>query len=252
MRVLIAVACVGAAAALAVSPAHGFSISAKATAKKIQGDLVPAYSPVVTGSGTGDDEGDSPAILATPFLRTSGATGEGRNCTFESGKVTFQVGKDAQVQLKKLSCGGTPYTGSLCAHTKVLNTIMDQDVDKNGVATPKVCLAPNGSNTEATIQWVTGSVGLITCSKGSCKGTIPPVTADPCPDVDKVSELRRFEVFDGPDKASTTISGATLGSCCGPGQIVAGPIPVSTFPPCDTSTQDVLGEMGYINQGIRK
>jgi len=257
MRALIAAVCVGTALALvaASAQAQGFSISAKATAKKIQSDLVPAYSPAdtgqtdcagkpITGPGHGDDESDNPAILATPFLRSS-------KCKFESGKVTYQVGKDAQVQLKKVSCGGTPYSGSLCAHTKVLNTIMDLDVDKKGTVTAKVCLAPNGSETQATIQWVTGSVGLITCSNGNCKGTIPPVTADPCPDVDKVSELRRFEVFDGPDKASTVISGATLGSCCGPGQVVAGPIPVSTFPPCGTSTQDVMAEMGYINQGVQ-
>jgi hypothetical protein len=255
MRVLIAAVCVGTAVALAVPPAHGFSISAKAAAKKIQADLVPAYSPVdtgavdgdgnpTTGSGHGDDEGDNPSILATPFLRSS-------KCTFETGKVTYQVGKDAQVQLKNVKCDGTPYDGSLCAHTKVLNTIMDEDVDKNGVVTPKVCLSPAGTSTEATLQWVTGNVGRVACSKGQCKGTIPPVLADPCPDVDKVSELRRFEVFDGPDEGSTTILGATLASCCGPGQVVAGPIPVSTLQPCDTSTQDVMAGMGYINQGVQ-
>jgi hypothetical protein len=74
------------------------------------------------------------------------------------------------------------------------------------------------------------------------------VLADPCPAVDKVSELKKVEVFDGDDFASTTILGSTLAVCCGPGQTTVG----SAAPgaPCTTSTQDVMGEMGIVTQGV--
>lgn len=243
MRVLIAAACFGTAVALAAPPAQGIGVPAKTTAKKIQGDLVPAVYPAAKSRGTGDDEGDDPAILDTPLLRS--------NCTFDSGKFTVQAGKNAVVQLTNVRCGGFVYNGSLCAHTKTLSTIVDEEIDKNGFSTPVSCISPASTETAGTVQFVTGNVGLITCTKGKCKGTLPPVAADPCPDVDKMGELRRVEVFDGPDIGQAIIQGATLSACCGPGQTTVGPIPVSLSPPCDTSTQDVMAEMGYVTQGVK-
>lgn len=242
MRLLIASVCVGAAVAFAAPAAQGIGISTKTKAKKVQGDLVPAYSPADTGSGTGDDENDNPALLDTPVLRG--------NCTFEAGKFKLQVGKDAAVKLKGVTCGGTPYSGSLCAHTKTMATITDEEIDKEGNSTPASCISPALTETAGTQQFVTGNVGLITCTDGTCQGTIPPVATDPCPDVDKVTELRRFEVFDGPDSGTLTYSGVTLKTCCGPGMTVAGFLP-PIGAPCNTSTQDVMGEMGYIVQGAQ-
>ena len=238
MRVLIAVVCVGTAVAWAAAPTLGqVGIPPKTTAKKIQGDLVPAYYPASTGSGTGDDEHDSPAILGTPVQRGQ--------CIFDSGKVTVQSGKDTMVQLKNVRCGAplAPYSGQLCAHTKVLNTIMGEKTDKKtNVVSPTTCLAPAGSETANTTQWVTGNLGNVTCSKGTCKGTLPPIAADPCPTVPKVSEVRRIEVFDGPANGSITVLGSTIGACCGPTQTAAGPIPM---PACNGTTQDVMAELGY-------
>jgi hypothetical protein len=242
MRALIAAVCVGTAVSLVAQTAQGIGISAKMKSKKVQADLVPAYYPASTGSGTGDDEGDDPAILGTPVQRGK--------CTFESGKVQVQAGKDDKIQLKGVNCNGTPYSGSLCAHRKVLSTIMDEDIDKKGVSTPKVCVTPDGASTsENTISFTTGAIGLISCSNGKCKGTLPPVTADPCPDVDKVSQVTRVEVFDGPEEGVLQIAGAAIGACCGPNQNAAGPIPVSPFCPVG-STQDVFAEMGYVTQGV--
>lgn len=253
MRLLIATVCVGAAVALAAPSAQGIGIPAKLKGKKVQGDLVPAYAPADTGSGTGDDEGKNPAILDTPELRSDSTTDSvGHDCTFLQGKFKAQVGKDIQLKLKGVTCGGTPYNGMLCAHTKTLSTIMDEEIDKEGNSTPVVCIAPDMvQHTENSVSWVTGAVGTISCVDGSCQGTIPPVTADPCPDVDKVSEIRRLEVFDGPDKGTTTINGATIGACCGPTQTFAGPFPVAGIAPCNASTQDVMAEMGQVVQGVQ-
>ena len=40
------------------------------------------------------------------------------------------------------------------------------------------------------MNYVTGNIGLLTCSAGVCSGTLPVVTSDPCPAVDKVSEVK--------------------------------------------------------------
>jgi hypothetical protein len=242
MRLLTAAVCFGAAIALSAPVAQGTGISNKTKAKKVQGDLVPAYSPADTGPGTGDDEneGTNTALLDTPVART--------NCTFESGKFKLQVGKDAAVKIKGMTCGGTPYSGSICAHTKTLATIMDEEIDKDGNSTPASCISPALTETANTQQFVTGNVGVITCTAGSCQGTIPPVATDPCPDVDKVTELRRIEVFNGPAVGSLTYSGVVLKTCCGPGQTVAGFLP--PIPACNAPGQDVMGEMGYISQGV--
>lgn len=226
---------------LAGAPAFGLGIPAKAKAGKVQGNLVPAYKPS-TGSGTGDDENDSPAFLSTASERST------NGCIFTQGKFKAQVGKDAAVQLKGVTCGTMPYTGQLCAHTKILSTIMDEEIDKTGASAAKTCVSV--VHIEGKMNFVTGNIGLLTCTDGTCKGTLPVVTTDPCPDVDKVTELRRLEVFDGPDKASVVTLGTTLAACCGAGQTTVGSTAVSATAPCTTSTQDVMGEMGTITQGV--
>jgi hypothetical protein len=239
MKKLTVLGVCGVALGFAVSAAFGLGISAKLKSKKVQGDLVPAYYPQSSGSGTGDDEGDSPALLGTAVQRGA--------CTFSAGKFKLQQGKDGQVQLTGVTCGGTPYSGQLCAHTKQLATIMDEDLDKTGASTAKTCTS--GIPIQGKINFSTGNIGSLTCSNGTCKGTLPVVTTDPCPDVDKVSELRRVEVFDGNDKASITTMGTTLAACCGPNQTTVGGISVSGTAPCNTSTQDVMAEMGIVTQG---
>jgi hypothetical protein len=225
-------------------------IPAKLKATKIQGNLVPAYYPLSTGPGTGDDEDDSPALLGTAVQRSNPAT---HNCIFTQGKFKQQLGKDTAVQLKGVLCGPagmqTPYTGQLCAHTKQLATIMNEDIDKTGAVAAKTCPS-TGGDLSGKINFTTGNIGSLTCANGSCKGTLPVVTTDPCPDVDKVSELRRLEVFDGPDVASVTFLGTDLKTCCGPTQQIVGGVPTSGYAPCTTSTQDVLGEMGTVTQGV--
>jgi hypothetical protein len=227
---------------LVVAPmTHAIGIGAKHKAKKVQGNLVQAYNTSLTGPGTGDDEGDSPAILA-PAVPRSG-------CTFDSGKFKLQVGKDATVKMKGVQCGGTPFTGTLCAHSKILATIMDEEIDKEGTATPVMCNSTAG-DIAGNVNFVTGNIGTLTCTAGSCEGTMPVVTTDPCPGVDKVAEVRRFEVFDGPDMASSVVMGTSIAACCGPTQTFVGPLTVSGTAPCNTSTQDVLAEMGTVTQGV--
>ena len=94
----------------------------------------------------------------------------------------------------------------------------------------------------------TGNIGHLTCTAGSCAGTLPVVTADPCPASDKVAEIRRLEVFDGPDEASQAILGTTLAVCCGPHETLVGNAAPSGLP-CSTSTQHVLAEEGTVTQG---
>jgi hypothetical protein len=229
---------------LGAANAHAIGIGAKAKAKKVQGDLVPALKPMDTGSGTGDDEGDDPAFLDTGEFRSA-------SCTFDAGKFKAQLGKDAAVKLKGVNCGGTPYNGQLCAHIKALSTIMSEDIDKDGASTPVTCNS-TGGDIAGKMNFVTINVGLLSCSDGSCSGTLPVVTADPCPGTDKITEVRRVEVFDGPAKANIVSLGTTLSACCGPTQTTVGPAAVSSVAPCNSApgnTQDVLGEMGTITQG---
>ncbi len=231
----------GLACVVAAPMAYGVGIPAKAKAGKVQGNLVQSYHPTDTGPGTGDDENDSAAL--------NDAAVQSSACTFESGKFKSQVGKDTSVSLKGVKCGGTPFTGALCAHTKVLSTIMTEDIDKAGASTPKTCPVPVVLNAAGLVNYVSGNVGSLACTAGACSGTLPNVATDPCPDVDKVTELRRLEVFDGNDSLSGTVLGTTLKVCCGPTQTIAGGIPAAGAAPCNTSTQKVLAEMGTVVQG---
>ena len=240
MRRLVVAAAMGTALALTASATFAqIGIPSKLKAKKVQGNLVPAFYPSGTGRSTGDDDQDSPAILQDAVPRST--------CTFTQGKFKLQSGKDAAVKMKGVTCGGTPFSGTLCAHTKVLSSIMNNEIDKDGNLTPVTCTTTAG-DVQGKMNWSSGNVGTLTCSAGSCEGTLPVVATDPCPAVDKIAEVRHFEVFDGPDLATQMVMGTTLKVCCGPGQKIVGPIAPGA--PCDTSTQDVMAEMGTVTQGV--
>lgn len=245
MKKLGTIVALGMGLAFVSASAYGLGIPAKLKATKVQGNLVPAYYPMSSGSGTGDDEGDTPALLGTAVQRSA-------NCTFTQGKFKQQLGKDTAVQLKGVTCMGTPFSGQLCAHTKQMATIMDHDIDKKGVISGAQTCLSGTTPLQGKINFTTGNIGSLTCSAGSCKGTLPVVTPDPCPDVDKVSEFRRLEVFDGNDSGSLVIvvGSPAIKACCGPRQTAAGSISVNTVAPCNTSTQDVLGEIGTVTQGV--
>ncbi len=233
---------VGLAAVMVAPAAFGTSLPGKLKAGKVQGNLVPAFKPQDTGSGTGDDEneGANAAFLDTSVQRSA--------CTFTGGKFKAQVGKDATVKLKGVDCGSGPFTGSLCAHTKILSTITSED----RLGNPEFCDGGPAGNIAGDLNFVTGNIGVISCADGKCDGTLQQVTSDPCPDVDKVTELRRFEVFDGPDFVSfqPIPGGQFLKACCGPGQTIVGGVGVGGLSPCDTSTQDVMAEMGNVNAAV--
>ncbi len=243
MRKLVVAVTVGALVAAAGPAAYGLGIPAKLKAKKVQGNLVPAYEGAVAGSGNGDDEGNGPITLQNAVLRSDAG------CIFTQGKFKAQVGADLAIKLKGVTCGGVAYTGQLCAHSKVFSTIMSEDLDKDNMSTAKVCNSTAG-DIAGKLSFATGNIGTLTCAAGSCSGTLGQVLADPCPDVDKVAEMRRLEVFDGPDFTSFITMGSTLSACCGPNQTTVGANSVSTHVPCDTSTQDVMGEIGTVVQGV--
>jgi hypothetical protein len=147
-----------------------------------------------------------------------------------------------------VECSGTPFTGNLCAHTKALSTIMDEDLDKNDVSTPKTCTS--GIPIEGDVNFSTGNIGLVACVDGKCQGTLAAVLADPCPDVDKVSQLSRVEVFDGDESATVSVLGTNLRACCGTGQTVVGGTLASGSAPCNASSQEPFAEMGTAIQGV--
>jgi len=239
MRRLVLAAAVGTAVALIASSSFAqIGIPTKLKAKKVQGNLVPAFYPSGTGPSTGDDDQDSPALLQDAVPRST--------CTFDQGKFKLQSGKDASVKMKGVTCGGMAFTGTLCAQSKVLSSIMNTEIDKDGNATPVTCTTTAG-DVAGKMNWSSGNVGTLTCTAGSCEGTLPVVATDPCPNVDKVAEVRHFEVFDGPDLATQMVMGTTLKVCCGPGQKLVGPIAPGA--PCDTSTQDVMAEVGTVTEG---
>src|SRR5262245_47607068 len=112
MRKVILAATVLAVAGMVATNASAIGIPAKAKAKKLQGNLVPAFSPADTGPNTGDDENDSPAFLDTATPRS--------NCTFEQGQYKLATGAPGSIKLSGVKCGGTLLDGQLCAQTKIL------------------------------------------------------------------------------------------------------------------------------------
>jgi hypothetical protein len=234
----------------------------KAKAAKIQADLVPAFAcdendpdPACTSSllvGGGGIGTQNPA----PGNLTKSAK-NGNDCTFLTGTVKMQVGKDTQVQLKGVTCGGVSKdSGNLCGQTVGYSTLSNVLIDKKGVITE---IEPCGTSSSGFIQGsssytTTIVANTITCSKGKCKGALSSqggqAGANPCPKSDTVSEMRRIEVFDGGTIAEVdTGLGAALKVCCGVNQQVipgvAVPIP-SAFCP---TPQDVLAVPGQISRG---
>jgi hypothetical protein len=247
MRVRTFVIAAAGFALVATTPtAWADGVKASFKAKKVAGDLIPAFAPDDTGSNNGEDHdgGDANAAFNEP------GSPRQSSCEFAKGSVKIQVGKNASVKVSGVVCGGTPYSGQLCAHVKALSTIANEEIDKDGNSTPKSCISGIAGDVAGRVNWVTSQVGLLTCTAGKCAGTLPPVTTDPCPDVDKITEIRRVDVMNGPDMASTVVLGTTLKACCGPRQTVVGPAQASAFAPCDTSTQDVMATMGNVTHGV--
>jgi hypothetical protein len=204
----------------------------KAKAKKVQGDMVQAYT---YSSG-----------LNVPAQTSS------TKCTFlQSGKFKVQTDKDVSIQLQGVTCDpnqAVPFTGELCAHTKAISTVAKVTIDKDGVETTQTCVSGGGDLAGKT-NYASGQVGTISCTDGKCKGTLGAVTEDPCPTVPKISQLVAVEVFDGPYLVDAPVSGSHLKSCCGPGQMVADSISASLFAPCSTSPgseQEPMAEMGTL------
>ena len=194
--VALALSAFGATSALAIS------MGPKAKAKKVGGDFAQAYACGASATDPIDCQGTQLSPAATKST-----------CTLDGGKFKVQTGKDMFVLLKGVDCGGTP-PSAVCVQVEGLSTIMDEDRDKDGNLTPETCTF-QGLNLEGTSSYSNIFVGDVACdAKGKCKGTIPSITADPCPDVDKVTEIRRVRVFDGP-AASTfePIPGIVIALC---------------------------------------
>jgi hypothetical protein len=213
-RVLLAIG-VAVTLAYATSAFADAGMWAKWKAKTIKADLVQSYQ--------GDD-----GTLGVP--NTPNADPTSSKCIFQKGKAILKMGKDTKIILKGVECNGQLFTGSLCAHTKALSTIASHEYDELGNGTAVNCYSdPNETQDLAgTTTYASGAVGTVLCSKpGKCKGFLGTVTTDPCPAVDKISMLREVEVFDDDVIGGKFISGATLKSCCGPGEVMAGPIGVA-------------------------
>ncbi len=175
-----------AATGFSASPALAIGMGPKAKGKKIGGDFAQAYECGATATDSVDCQGTQLSPAATKST-----------CTLEGGKFKVQTGKDMFVLLKGVDCGGTP-PAAVCIQVEGLSTIMDEDIDKDGNSTPETCVF-QGLNLEGTSNYSNIFVGDVACdAKGKCKGTVTSVSQDPCPDVDKVTEIRRVRVFDGP------------------------------------------------------
>lgn len=213
--VALAVSAFGATSALAVS------MGPKAKGKKVGGDFAQAYQCGASATDPIDCEGTqlSPAAPKS-------------TCTLDGGKFKVQTGKDMFVLLKGVDCGGAS-PSAVCVQVEGLSTIMDEDRDKDGNLTPETCTFQS-IPLEGTSSYSNIFVGDVTCdAKGKCKGTIPSVSQDPCPDVDKVTEIRRVRVFDGPAAS------------------VFNPLPGVTIAICDESTGvKELARPGQMTQGL--
>jgi hypothetical protein len=198
---------------------------AKAKAKKVQGEFARAFA---CGGGTQETCSDN-GVLPTAAVPKS-------SCSFTGGKFKVQTGKDASVQILGLNCGLDPVPANICVRVRAFTTIMDEDIDKDGVSTPETCtlVVP----LEGKSAFSNTAAGTIACdtSKGKCKGTVPNVAADPCPDVDKNIEVRAVEVFDGPTfTLQQPIPGIFLGDCKDAGGV---------------EVDDVMASPGQMTQGL--
>ncbi len=238
MRTLV----VTAALAVLIAPAAraaDVNFSAKAKAKGVQGDFVPAFR---CASGVDQGECAGNLLVGYPAGNVTRSSTTAQDCKFEQGKFKVQAGKDGQAQLKGVTCaGGEPTT--LCAHVKGYTTIANQELDSKGMTSAETCTS-GGLPIAGSSNYSTANVGILSCSKGTCKGTLTAVTADPCPTVDKVTNIDRVEVFDGGEDYSYEAlpgSGVFLGACCEAG--------VATPPgTCTGPAQKVLALPGQMIQ----
>jgi hypothetical protein len=267
MRRPVLAACFTSALLGLAVPALGTDIGAKLKSNKVQGDLIPAYAcvpddPSVDCSGSlqvrscsdGTGPCGSSADCTAGGTCTVGAVTKssayGRTCTFEKGTFKVQSGKATNVQLVKVSCTGAPLPTELCAHVVQFTTIVDRNIDSKGNATPTICNNPVAGDVAGTSSFAVAQRGTLTCStKGTCKGVLPQSIIDPCPTVDKVYQVVRIDVFDGPVFASVNVGGGTtLQACCGRNQTVIANVLTSDQPDCQGTTQDVLATSGTVLQ----
>lgn len=257
-RFLVASSVVGAVLTFGMStvfalPANVVGFGQKMKAQKTQSDLVPAFA---------CGEGDTAPDCAGSLLVGAGGDGNqsksaksGKNCTFLTGTVKMQVGKDTQVQLKGVTCGGSPGTPAsgfnLCGQTIGYSTISNVTIDKKGVVTEIAACGPIPGGIQGSSNYTTAIVAnTISCNKGTCKGALSSGAAsalNPCPHSDTISEVRRIEIFDGPDIAKINVLGTDLSVCCGLNQqVVPGSAVDSTLCP---RAQDVLAVPGSLSRG---
>jgi hypothetical protein len=151
--------------------------------------------------------------------------------------------------------GGAPIPGDcqatkrtlLCSEETILSTIMDQERADDGTLTPKSCIQT--VNVAGKSNYVISSIGFLSCKSGTCKAVLANNISgggDPCPDVDKVSEVRRMTVMDSYHVGEANVLGNTLRACCEPGAAAVGGAPIA----CGNTNQDVLAEMGNVVQGV--
>jgi hypothetical protein len=260
MKTISVTAAFVALVAFGTSEAFAIGVSAKFKAKKYQADLVPAMSCATTDSSIDCDT----SIVVGQILPAPGggnnvtrSAANGNDCIFESGTVKVILGKDTQVQLKGVACGaGTPKpfkeTGALCAHMATYSTFADEEIDKSGTSTPESCqVVPVGEVAGTSTYAVTQVGNAIACGKkGACKGVITQVVPDPCPGVDKITEIRRFEVFDGEQSGELVAAGQTIKACCGPGQEAYPGINIGDDPAKCPNPQDILAVPGTVAHGV--
>ena len=251
----------GASTAFAFQFTNQVGFGQKMKAQKLQSDLVPAFACDPTDS----DPGCSNSFLVggggifttnpAPGNQTKSAK-SGNNCTFLTGTVKMQVGKDTQVQLKGVSCGSPGVVkdgGSLCCQTVGYSTLSNVLIDKKGAVTEIMPCGPTQSgfiqgSSNYTMAIVANTVGP--CKKGTCKGVLSSSgqqSQNPCPHSDTISETRRIEIFDGDKVAMLPAFGTTLEVCCGLNQQIIPGVAVDEAH-CPTP-QDVLAVPGSLSRG---
>jgi len=260
------------ALALYAGTSSAVSISAKLKSKKLLGDLVPAYacspgdadpfecheSLLVKGctnnpqlSCAGDTDCGGPGLCSGPV--PSKSLQNGHDCSFTKGAFKILAGKEVQIQVQGMNCNaGSPVPTGVCANIATYATIANENIDSHGNPTPVVCTAAIVGDIAGTSNYAIAQMDTIPCdaTTAKCQGSIPLSTTDPCPSVDKIAQVARVEVFDGPDSAVQNVIGTNLFACCSPYAEAAGGSAVShAVPPpngCQGSVQDVLAVAGTV------
>ncbi len=247
-------------------PVTATSIPAKLKSAKVQGDLIPAFAcepsdltadcsgsvqtSTCSGSGAGCGLFDPcPAGETCTGGNVTKSALNGRNCTFEKGSFKFQTGKDTAVQVSGLKCTGSA-PSALCGHISGYFSIMNQNIDAKGGVAPVTCPPLSTGNPAGTSNFAIAYFGSLTCSNGTCKGVLP-ITVNPCPGVDAVSQVISVDVFDGPASVSLNPNNSelTLKGCCGTNQYLIPGVNTGDQEACQLAgKQDVLATMGTVTQ----